>query len=83
MGGMSHDGRPRWGSGRAEHRYSLDSEGIEAVARFIAHGWSESDSARVRAVGRIRTEQREAALTQERAPLQLELEGGRELVAVP
>ena len=45
MGGMSHDGRPRWGSGRAERRSSLDSEGIEAVARFIAHGWSESDSA--------------------------------------
>ena len=45
MGGMSHDGRPRWGSGHAVSWYSLDSEGIEAVARFIAHGWSESDSA--------------------------------------
>ena len=45
MGGMSHDGRPRWGSGHAGSWYALDSEGIEAVARFVAHGWSEADGA--------------------------------------
>jgi anti-sigma regulatory factor (Ser/Thr protein kinase) len=45
MSRMSQDGRPMRGSGHAVRRYSLDSEGIEAVARFIAHGWSESDSA--------------------------------------
>ena len=42
---MSHAGMPRWGHGHAVSWYALDSEGIEAVARFVAHGWAESDSA--------------------------------------
>ena len=45
MSGMSHVGRPRGGSGRPVSWYALDSEGVEAVARFVAHGWSEGDGA--------------------------------------
>ena len=44
---MSHAGMPRWGDGHAVSWYALDSEGVEAVARFVAHGWSQSECALV------------------------------------
>ena len=44
---MSHAGMPRWGHGHAVSWYALDSEGVEAVARFIADGWDQSECALV------------------------------------
>jgi anti-sigma regulatory factor (Ser/Thr protein kinase) len=47
MGGMSQAGMPRWGPGEGKSRHALDSDGVEAVARFVAHGWAQSERALV------------------------------------
>ncbi len=76
MSGMSHAGRPRWGSGRAVSWYALDSEGVEAVARFVAHGWSEGDGALIIASAHHRA-RIEAAMVQLGADPELMLDQGR------
>jgi hypothetical protein len=63
MGGMSHTGMPPWGHGHAVSWYELDSDGIEAVARFVAHGWAQSESALVIA-GAAHAEQIDDALAE-------------------
>ena len=39
IGTMSLDGMTAWGRGHAVSFYAVDSEGIDAVARFVADGW--------------------------------------------
>ena len=40
---MSHGGMTAWGRGHAVSFYTLDSEGIDAVARFVADGWDRDE----------------------------------------
>ncbi|MGO4596056.1 MEDS domain-containing protein [Terrabacter sp. 2RAF25] len=40
---MSLDGMTAWGRGHAVSFYALDSEGIDAVARFVADGWDRDE----------------------------------------
>jgi hypothetical protein len=47
MGGMSQAGVPRWEPGEAGSRHALEVDDVEAVARFIAHGWAQSEPALV------------------------------------
>jgi hypothetical protein len=43
IGTMSLDGMTAWGRGHAVSFYALDSEGIDAVARFVADGWDRDE----------------------------------------
>lgn len=43
MGGMSQAGLPRWGHGEGVSWNALGSDGVEAVARFLAHGLAQSE----------------------------------------
>jgi anti-sigma regulatory factor (Ser/Thr protein kinase) len=40
---MSHGGTAAWGRGHAVSFYTLDSEGFDAVARFVADGWAQDE----------------------------------------
>jgi hypothetical protein len=52
---MSLDGMTAWGRGHAVSFYALDSEGIDAVARFVADGWDLDECVVVVATGPHRT----------------------------
>ncbi|HET7798918.1 MAG TPA: MEDS domain-containing protein [Humibacillus xanthopallidus] len=75
---MSHVGMPRWGPGTGVSWHALDSDEVEAVARFIAHGWAQSEHALVIAspAHRLRIE---AATAQLGADPELERAQGRYL----
>src|SRR4051794_31498895 len=45
MIGMSQAGMPQLGGGHAVSWYSLDADGVEAVAQFVAAGWAQGDGA--------------------------------------
>jgi anti-sigma regulatory factor (Ser/Thr protein kinase) len=63
MGGMSQAGMPRWGHGEGVSWHALGGDGVEAVARFLAHGLAQSEHALVIASASHR-ERIEAALAQ-------------------
>ncbi|WP_141843697.1 MEDS domain-containing protein [Humibacillus xanthopallidus] len=42
---MSDTDMPRWAHGDAVNWHALDSGEVEAVARFVAHGWAQSEHA--------------------------------------
>jgi len=48
---MSLDGMTAWGRGHAVSFYAVDSEGIDAVARFVADGWDLDECVVVVATG--------------------------------
>ena len=41
---MSHGDMTAWGRGHAVNFYALDSEGVDAVARYVAQGWALGES---------------------------------------
>jgi anti-sigma regulatory factor (Ser/Thr protein kinase) len=43
MSPMSHGGMGTWGRGHAVSFYALDKEGVDAVARYVAHGWDRDE----------------------------------------
>jgi len=40
---MSHGDMTAWGRGHAVNFYALDTEGVDAVARYVAQGWTHDE----------------------------------------
>lgn len=52
---MSHSDMTAWGRGHAVNFYALDMEGVDAVARYVAAGWTDGERVIVVATREHRT----------------------------